>query len=236
MRNQIAALRAGVLAHAASGDGLMVERLSRLIEPGPHAASILITDFRLAQPLPSPVYFSLVKAVIAQIDDVIVRAAGVAAGHAADRVTALFLAEDLGSRSRAARTAITSAREMTARIHRAAGRTLAAHGEQRGYTWNVALHWADAIYLGQVTTRGRVEITALGPELDECAWIQHSARGGEVLASSELIGQLSVRHATRLGLRRERLEFRALGSPPSSAMSSGEGGSAVSVADIGKLF
>ena len=83
MPNQIAALRARVLALAASGDGLMAERLSRLIEPGPHAASILITDFRLAQPLPSPVYFSLVKAVIAVIDDVIVRAAGVTAGHAA---------------------------------------------------------------------------------------------------------------------------------------------------------
>jgi class 3 adenylate cyclase len=210
----------------------MVERLSRLIEPGPHAASILITDFRLAQPLPSPVYFSLVRAVIAEIDDVIVRAPGLAAGHAAESVTALFLAEDLGSRSRAAWAAIAAAREMTARVRGVADRTLATHGEQRSYTWNVALHWADAVYLGQVTTRSRLEITALGRELDECAWIQHSARGGEILASNELIEQLSARHAIRLGLRRERLVFRALGTPPPAAMTSGEGGSAVSVAEV----
>jgi hypothetical protein len=174
----------------------------------------------------------LIRAVIAEIDDVIVRAPGLAAGHAAGRVTALFLAEDLGSGSRAARAAIAAAREMTARVRGVADRLLATHGEQRSYTWNVALHWADAIYLGQVTTRSRLEITALGRELDECAWIQQWARGGEVLASNGLIEQLSARHAMRLGLRRERLVFRALDTPPPAAMASGEDGSVISVTDI----
>jgi class 3 adenylate cyclase len=231
--SHITALRARLLALTASGDRLMAERMSRLIEPGPHAVSILITDFRLAQPLPSPVYFSLIQAAIAEIDDVIVRAPGIAAGHAAGRVTALFLAEDLGSPSRAARTAISAARRMTARVRDVASEALAARGQQRAYTWNVSLHWADAVYLGQVNTKSRQEITALGARLDECAWIQQYARGGEILASRALVDQLSAHDATRLALRPEHLVFRELGTPPPDAMPSGEEGIPISAADLG---
>ena len=67
-------------------------------------------------------------------------------------------------------------------------------------TLNVGVHWGGALYMGQVVTGGRLEVTALGDEVNECARIQESARDGIVLASKALIERLDPDHAGRLGI------------------------------------
>ena len=60
---------------------------------------------------------------------------------------------------------------------------------------NAGVHWGGALYLGQVITGGRLEVTALGDEVNECARIQQSARDGALLASKPLVERLDPEHA-----------------------------------------
>jgi len=66
---------------------------------------------------------------------------------------------------------------------------------------NAGVHWGGALYLGQVITGGRLEVTALGDEVNECARIQQSARDGALLASKPLVERLD--RAVRAELHRE---------------------------------
>ena len=57
---------------------------------------------------------------------------------------------------------------------------------------NVGVHWGGTLYMGQVVTGGRLEVTALGDEVNECARIQQAARNGAAYASKALIERLSA--------------------------------------------
>jgi hypothetical protein len=54
--------------------------------------------------------------------------------------------------------------------------------------------------MGQVVTGGRLEVTALGDEVNECARIQECARDGTVLASKALVERLDPAHADQIGI------------------------------------
>jgi class 3 adenylate cyclase len=75
----------------------------------------------------------------------------------------------------------------------------------------VALHWGPSLYIGQVASRGRLEITALGDEMNEAARIEQSASGGMVLASKPLLERLDTDDAAALDLDPTRLAYRAVG-------------------------
>ena len=75
---------------------------------------------------------------------------------------------------------------------------------------NVGIHWGGALYLGQVVTGGRLEVTALGDEVNEAARIQQSARDGELLASKSLLERLEPDDAEALGLDPDRIRYRML--------------------------
>jgi hypothetical protein len=47
---------------------------------------------------------------------------------------------------------------------------------------HAAAHWGGALYLGQIVTGGRLEITALSDEVNECARIRQTAPNGSLLA------------------------------------------------------
>jgi len=55
---------------------------------------------------------------------------------------------------------------------------------------SVGVHWGGSLYMGQVVTRGRLEVTALGDEVNECARIQRAASGGAILASKGVLERL----------------------------------------------
>jgi class 3 adenylate cyclase len=66
------------------------------------------------------------------------------------------------------------------------------------------------LYVGQITTSGRAEATALGDEVNEGARIEACATGGRVLASKELLERLEPDDAAALGLEPDRLTYTPL--------------------------
>lgn len=210
------ALPATVLNLVARGDEEMYRRMAKLTEPGRHKAAVLFADLQssalLSRRLPSAAYFKLIRAITTAMDEVVVSERGIVGKHAGDGLTAFFLSEDLGSGSAAARAAITAARKIT----EAAARAAKEVGEETGLiesadcNVNVGLHWGGALYMGQLVTGGRLEVTALGDRVNEAARIQESARDGEVLASKSLIEHLSDEDAAALGLDADGVIYRTV--------------------------
>ena len=75
---------------------------------------------------------------------------------------------------------------------------------------NVGLHWGPNLYIGQIVTGGRLEVTAIGDEVNECARLQQGAAGGQVLASKVLLERLDDADAAALGIDRANLTYRPL--------------------------
>ena len=67
-------------------------------------------------------------------------------------------------------------------------------------TMRFGLHWGATLYVGQIATSGRTEVTALGDEVNEGARIEACATGGRVLASKALIERLDPEDAAALVL------------------------------------
>jgi class 3 adenylate cyclase len=211
-------LPASILLMVARGDRDMFARMARLVEPGRRRAAILFADLQsstdLSRRLPSAAYFRLVRAATTAIDDVIVRRLGIVGKHAGDGVTAFFLEDDLGDVSAAARAAVEAAREIPEAAYEAAAAL--TEGEELlemagAYRINVGLHWGGALYMGQVVTGGRLEVTALGDAVNDCARIQQTARDGELLASKDLVERLTGDDATALGVDPESLVYQLVG-------------------------
>jgi class 3 adenylate cyclase len=182
---------------------------------GRHEAAILFADLqasgRLSRRLPSAAYFELIRALTTAIDAVVVEHDGIVGKHAGDGVSAFFLDDDLGSSSATARAALRSARGITAVTRRvAAGNDL----EEDDVRLNVGVHWGGTLYMGQVTTGGRLEVTALGDEVNECARIQQAARDGMVLASKPLVERLAPEDAVAVGVDPDVATYRALAELP----------------------
>jgi class 3 adenylate cyclase len=220
-------LGASVLAMLARGDPGMYGRMARLYEPGRRQAAILFADlqesFGFSRKLPSSAYFGLVRAITTAIDDVVVAHQGIVGKHAGDGVTAFFLAEDLGSSSSAARAAIEAARDLSEAAGRAAKQVSEATGlfEASECKVNVGVHWGGTLYMGQLVTGGRLEITALGDEVNECARIQQSAREGTTLGSKILIEHLSNEDARALRIDPDGVVYRTiseLGAAPEKSV------------------
>ena len=198
------------------GDEAMFERMAELVEPGRQTAAILFADLQasgpLSQRLPSAAFFRLIRSITTAIDDVVLAQAGLVGKHAGDGVTAFFLAKQLGSPSAAARSAVAAARAVVEAARAAAQQLDAAQGllSIDDVKMNVGIHWAPALYMGQIVTGGRLEVTALGDEVNQAARLQQSARDGEVLASKNLVEQLSPEDAQAVGVDADALRYRTV--------------------------
>jgi class 3 adenylate cyclase len=208
------ALSARVLTMVARGDEPMFERMARLFDPGRRRAAVLFGDLQdssvLSRRLPSGAYFKLVRAITTALDKVVIKHKGIVGKHAGDGVTAFFLSEDLGSESAACRTAIEAARDMAVAA-RDAVKELGEEGallEPDECLVNVGVHWSGTLYMGQLVTGGRLEVTALGDEVNECARVQESARDGSVLATKVLIEHLTDEDAKALGVDSDAVLYR----------------------------
>ena len=213
-------LPAPVLALVARGDEGMFMRMARLVEPGRRQAAVVFSDLQdsglLSRRLPSAAYFKLIRAITNAMDEVVVGHEGIVGKHAGDGATAFFLADDLGSSSAAARAAIASARA----IAESAAKAAKEIGDETGLIEaadcriNVGVHWGGTLYMGQLVTGGRLEVTALGDAVNECARIQESARDGEVLVSKALIEHLTNEDARALGIDPDAVVYRTIGELP----------------------
>ena len=214
------ALPARVLSLVARGDEGMFKRMARLTEPGRKQAAVLFADLEssasLSRHLSSAAYFRLIRALTTAIDQVVGENHGIVGKHAGDGVTAFFLAEDLGSPSGAARAAVSTAREISGLAKRIAGDLAEQIGvlDEELCKINVGVHWGGRLYMGQLVTGGRLEVTALGDAVNECARIQESARSGAILASKSLIEHLTDGDAGALEIDPDTVLYRTIEELP----------------------
>jgi class 3 adenylate cyclase len=211
---------ASLLALLVRGDEAMFRRMARLFEPAQCAAAVLFADLRsssdLSRRLPSAGYFQVTRELMTAIDAEIIAHSGIVGKHVGDGVTAFFLSNDLGSDSAAVRAAIDTACSLPgaacAAAERAAETGIPLDTDE--VQLRIATHWGAALYMGQVVTGGRLEVTALGDPVNEAARIEQSAEEGEVLAFKDLIERLKSDDAEALGLDRDRLRYRLLEELP----------------------
>jgi class 3 adenylate cyclase len=208
------ALPSGLLTLLTAGDQDMFRRMARLADPQPADAAILFADLEasaaLSRRLPSSAFFAFICALNTAIDEEVVARRGIVGKHAGDGTIAFFLAGDAGGPAQAAAAAVEVACAIPDAARRAAreAEDLLEPGEE---AVNVGVHWGASLYMGQVVTRGRLEVTALGDEVNECARIQQAASGGAIFASKGVLERLDERAAAALHVDRDRVRYTALG-------------------------
>ena len=199
-------VRPNLLTLLARGDEQMYERMAKLWDPGPRQAAVLFCDlhqsFRLSRRLPSAGYFKLVRRLWTGIDSVIADEVGIVGKHAGDGASAYFLVDDLGSPAGAAAAALRASR----RIHEVSEAVFAEVLDDP-CAMKVGVHWGGNLYMGQLVPGGRLDVTALGDEVNQTARVQESAGPGETLASKELFERLTEDDAAGLGVDLEKVRF-----------------------------
>jgi class 3 adenylate cyclase len=192
------------------GEREMFDRMARLQEPSRREAALLFVDLEasgsLSRHLPSSGYFELIRALTTRIDTTVARAGGVVGKHSGDGASAFFLADELESPSAAAAATIEAAMSLQ-RLGGEIGRELGL--EPAAIPLNIGAHWGGTLYIGQLTS-GRLEVAALGDEVNECARVQESARGGSVLLTKNLLERLDAHDARRLEIDPASITYTTL--------------------------
>lgn len=213
-------LPARLVALVTRGSEEMFERMAALVEPGRRSAAVLFADLQssgtLSRRLPSAAYFELVRDLTTAMDQAVIRHEGIVGKHAGDGVTAFFLLDDFDSPSACAAAAIEAAHEVRASACRVAEGLAERTGlfEAADCAINIGLHWGGTLFIGQVVTGGRLEVTALGDEVNEGARIQQSARDGAILGSKALVERLSLEDGRRIGVDPEEVVYQPVADLP----------------------
>jgi len=208
-------------ARLSRGERATLERIDRLSEPARRPAAILFADLEasgdLSRRLSSRAYFALIRGLTDLIDSSVTAHGGITGKHAGDGGSALFVVED-GNESVAAHGAIAAAMA----IREGARELLDSGGPE--VRVNLGLHWGATLMVGQVSAGGRLEVTALGDEMNEAARIESVASHGAILGSKQLIERLDPEAGHDLGLDSDRLIYRPLselGPEPKAARDAG---------------
>ena len=213
-------LPARLVALVTRGNEKMFERMAALVEPGRRSAAVLFADLQssgtLSRRLPSAGYFELIQSLTTEMDAVVINHSGIVGKHAGDGVTAFFLVDEFGSASACAAAAIEAAHEVRRAARRVAGDMATRSGlfEAADCAINIGLHWGGTLFMGQVVTGGRLEVTALGDEVNEGARIQQSARDGALLASKALVERLTLEDGRRIGVDPEEVVYTTVADLP----------------------
>lgn len=217
----------------ALGDLGHFERMGQVIGPDRRPSAILFADIESSSPLsrrlPTAAYFDLGRRIARAADRSVIDAGGLVGRHAGDGVVAFFVGEVLGSESAAARGCIEAARSI-----RAAMGDVADESElpTRELVMRFGLHWGATLYIGQIVTTGRTEVTGLGDEVNEAARIEASASGGRLLASKALVERLTAADAAALGLDLERIVYTPLADLPGATEKARRDAPAIAVCEV----
>ena len=87
--------------------------------------------------------------------------------------------------------------------------------------------------MGQVVTGGRIEVTALGDEVNEGARVQQSAKEGQVLATKGLIERLTPEDAEALGMDPDRIVYTTVAELPEATEKARRDAGGIAVVDVG---
>jgi class 3 adenylate cyclase len=218
---------------AAQGDLRHFERMQSVAKAGRRPAAILFADLEASSPLARRLstasYFSLGRRMTRAADQCVIDAGGLVGRHVGDGVVAFFLAETAGSESAAARACIQAARAVREVMIGVAGRSELVPDE---LVMRFGLHWGATLYVGQIATSGRAEVTALGDEVNEGARIEACATGGRALASKELLERLEPADATALGLDPDHLTYTPLADLPAATEKARRDAPAIAVCEV----
>jgi class 3 adenylate cyclase len=199
-------------AIAALGDLRHFERMQRVANAGRRPAAILFADLEgsslLARRLSTASYFALGRRLAGAADQCVIDAGGLVGRHVGDGVVAFFLAETAGSESAAARSCIGAARMLREAVTEVAARS---ELQPEDVVLRFGLHWGSNLFVGNISTAGRSEVTALGDEVNEGARIEACASGGRALASKDLVERLGPEDAAALDLDPTRVSYVPLG-------------------------
>jgi class 3 adenylate cyclase len=217
----------------AMGDPRHFERTERVARSGRRAAAVLFADLESSSPLSRRLstasYFALVRRMARAADQCVIDAGGLVGSHAGDGVVAFFLADLCGSESAAARACITAARTLRDAIGDVAART---DLQPEDVVLRFGLHWGASLYVGQITTGGRSEVTALGDQVNETARIEACATGGRALASKDLVERLAPDDALALELDPDAVTYTPLGDLSTATEKARRDAPAIAVCEI----
>lgn len=208
-------------------------RMNRFTQAGRYPMGILFADLErssmLIRTLSTAAYFTLGRRLVRAADQCVVDAGGIVGRHLGDGVVAFFPAETSGTDSAAARACITAARAVRDSLGTVADRTGLAPG---ALVVRFGLHWGDDVFIGQISTIARSEVTALGEDVNVTARIEASATGGRILASEALVGRLDPDDSRAIGVDRDQLRFTRLGDLDTATAKARRDAPAVSVCEL----
>jgi class 3 adenylate cyclase len=220
-------------AMTALGDLRHLNRMQGVAKAGRRAAAMLFADLesssQLARGLSTASYFSLARRIVRAADRCVVDNGGLVGRHAGDGVVAFFLAETAGSESAAARGCIQAAHDLRAALSDVAARS---DLDRESLDIRVGLHWGATLYVGQIMTSGRMEVTALGDEVNEGARIEACATGGRTLASKDLLERLGPDDSGALGLIPEHVTYTPLAQLPTATEKARRDAPTIAVCEI----
>jgi len=200
-------LRGSVQAMLSRGDDRMFERMAALTEPARRPAAVLFCDLEdsgvHSRRLSSKAYFEMIRELTTAIDEAVIDGGGIVGKHVGDGVSAFFLAEQCGGEPGAARGAIAAARRIREVVSD-------LRSESGPIGVNVGIHWGATLVIGQVVTGGRLEVTALGDEVNQAARIQEVASGGRTLVSKDVLERLEPEAAAELGIDPDACAYEIL--------------------------
>jgi class 3 adenylate cyclase len=208
-------LRPTLVSLLARGDEGMYERMANLQEPRRCQGAILFADLqgstRLSRSLPTSSYFNLIRSLATAMDNAIASNGGVVGKHAGDGVSGFFLISEDEDSSQIASCAIAAAREIRSAA-RSAIEALSKDTEldPSDFGMNVGLHWGASLFVGQLVPGGRLDITALGDSVNECARIQEAASDGEFLVSKHFLEHLPEEAATAAGVNMDAVVYKTV--------------------------
>lgn len=216
-----------------NADPRHLERMQRVIHAGRRPAAVLFADLDgstpLAKRLSTASYFALARRLVRAADQCVIDAGGLVGRHVGDGVVGFFLSETAGSDSTAARACITAARALRVAVRDVALRSELSPDD---VVLRFGLHWGATLYVGNISSAGRTEVTALGDEANEAARIEACASGGRALASKALIERLDAHDAAALGIDPTRMGYTMLADLATATEKARRDAPAIAVCDL----
>ena len=174
-------------------------------------------------------YFAFGRRMVRGIDQCLIDHGAIVGRHAGDGVTGFFLAETAGTESAAARSCIEAARALPGVVAAAVERSDLS---DEPVTFRFGLHWGARLYVGQIQTAGRSEVTALGDEVNDAARIEACASGSRTLASKDLLECLTTEDAMALGIDLHQTKYTVLAELPTATEKARRDAPAIAVCEV----
>lgn len=220
-------------AMAYDKDPAHLERVQAASVATRQPAAILFGDLEgsstLAKAMSTSDYFNLVRRIVRATDQAIVDHSGIVGRHVGDGVVAFFPVVAAGSESAAARSAVEAARAIQAEMTAVADQSGV---DVEAVVVRFGLHWGESVFMGNISTAARSEVTALGVEVNEAARIEACGTGGRILASKPLVERLTVDDGAAIGIDPDRLDYTQLGDLPTATEKARRDAPAIAVCQL----